>query len=127
MRVLISSAAVLALMLAASTGALAAAPAKSAKTEKGEVLVDAKGMTLYVFDKDMGGKSACNDNCATNWPPLMAESGAKAEGKWTIIKRDDGKMQWAHGGKPLYTFIKDKKAGDISGDGVNGVWHLAKP
>ena len=42
---------------------------------------DAKGMTLYTFDKDAGGKSACNGPCATNWPPLMAGADAKAIGR----------------------------------------------
>ncbi|MCE1008209.1 hypothetical protein [Pseudomonas monteilii] len=89
--------------------------------------VDHAGMTLYTFDKDAGGKSMCNGDCATNWPPLKVMDGEKAEGKWTQIKRDDGSMQWAYDGKPLYTFVKDKKAGDMTGDGVKDVWHVAKP
>jgi predicted lipoprotein with Yx(FWY)xxD motif len=45
-----------------------------------------------------------------------------------MIKRDDGAMQWAYKGKPLYTWTKDSKAGDITGDGFNnGVWHIAQP
>jgi len=47
--------------------------------------------------------------------------------KWTHVTRDDGSMQWAYDGKPLYTFVKDKKAGDMTGDGVKDVWHVAKP
>ncbi|WEK31101.1 MAG: hypothetical protein P0Y58_02615 [Candidatus Pseudomonas phytovorans] len=89
--------------------------------------VNHAGMTLYTFDKDADGKSMCNGDCATNWPPLMAKAGDKNEGKWTQIKRDDGSMQWAYDGKPLYTFVKDKKAGDMTGDGVKDVWHVAKP
>ncbi len=104
------------------------APVKTAVTDKGQAFVDAKGMTLYTFDKDMGGKSACNGQCATNWPPLMATADAKGPANWTVIKRDDGAMQWAYGGKPLYTFAKDTKAGDATGDGfLNGAWHVAKP
>ncbi|QHG67867.1 COG4315 family predicted lipoprotein [Pseudomonas putida] len=95
--------------------------------EKDGMWVDHNGMTLYTFDKDSGGKSMCNGDCATNWPPLMVMGGEKAEGKWTQIKRDDGKMQWAYDGKPLYTFVKDKKAGDMTGDGMKDVWHVAKP
>jgi predicted lipoprotein with Yx(FWY)xxD motif len=41
--------------------------------------------------------------------------------------RDDGAKQWAYKGKPLYTWAKDTKPGDITGDGVNNVWHIAKP
>jgi len=95
--------------------------------EKDGMWVNHAGMTLYTFDKDAGGKSMCNGDCATNWPPLMVKDGEKAEGKWTQIKRDDGTMQWAYDGKPLYTFVKDKKAGDTTGDGMKDVWHVAKP
>ncbi|MCP8466967.1 hypothetical protein NK553_23715 [Pseudomonas sp. ZM23] len=94
---------------------------------KDGMLVDAKGMTLYTFDKDSGGKSMCNGSCAQNWPPLMASVDAKAKGDWTLIKRDDGSVQWAYMGKPLYTFVQDKKAGDMAGDGKMGVWHMARP
>lgn len=103
------------------------APAKTGQTAMGPVLTDAKGMTLYVFDKDAGGKSTCNAACATNWPPLMADANAKPTGKYTVITRDDGAKQWAYDGKPLYTWAKDAKAGDTTGDGVNSVWHVAKP
>lgn len=94
-----------------------------------DVLTDASGMTLYVFDKDVAnsGSSVCNGVCAANWPPLLAEKDAKAMGDYSIVKRDDGKMQWAYKGKPLYLWIKDKKPGDKTGDGINGVWHVAKP
>jgi predicted lipoprotein with Yx(FWY)xxD motif len=56
----------------------------------------------------------------------MAPAGAKAMGNWSVVKRDDGTMQWASGGKPLYTFKMDKKAGDMNGDGKGDVWHVAK-
>jgi predicted lipoprotein with Yx(FWY)xxD motif len=59
------------------------APAKTADTSKGKALVDGKGMTLYIFDRDTAGKSNCNGQCATNWPPLMAAADAKPSGDWT--------------------------------------------
>jgi len=99
---------------------------KTVKTSKGEVLADAKGMTLYTFDKDKKGVSNCNGGCAKKWPPLIAAAKAKAYGEYSIIKRADGTMQWAYEGKPLYSWFKDKKPGDVTGDGVKGVWHLAK-
>ncbi|WP_130903516.1 MULTISPECIES: hypothetical protein [unclassified Pseudomonas] len=102
------------------TLALAADPAMM----KDGMMVDHNGMTLYTFDKDSGGKSMCNDECAKNWPPMMAPAGATAEGKWSVIKRDDGKMQYAYDGKPLYTFVKDKKPGDMTGDKMKDVWHV---
>jgi predicted lipoprotein with Yx(FWY)xxD motif len=116
---------------ATATGADAqtmAAPARTATTSKGATLVDAKDMTLYTFDKDAAGKSACNGPCATNWPPLKAAAGAKAPAGWTTVARDDGTAQWAYNGKPLYTWSKDTKPGDVTGDGfLNGAWHVATP
>ena len=74
-------------------------------------------MTLYTFDKDAKNKSNCYDQCAKNWPPFMAAADAKAAGDWTIVDRDDGTKMWAYDGQPLYTFIKDTKPGDVTGDG----------
>ncbi|NUU33628.1 hypothetical protein [Pseudomonas sp. C2B4] len=102
------------------TLALAADPAMM----KDGMMVDHKGMTLYTFDKDSGGKSMCNDECAKNWPPMMAPAGATASGKWSVIKRDDGTSQYAYDGKPLYTFVKDKAPGDMTGDKMKDVWHV---
>jgi predicted lipoprotein with Yx(FWY)xxD motif len=122
------SALVAAFSLALASAAFAAPPTKTGTTTKGSVLTDAKGMSLYTFDKDSEGKSACNGPCATNWPVLKAEASDKADGGYTIIARDDGSKQWAYKGKPLYTFAKDTKPGDITGDGfLNGAWHLAQP
>jgi predicted lipoprotein with Yx(FWY)xxD motif len=117
-----------ALMLAAALALPAMAFAADPAKMKDGMMVDHKGMTLYTFAKDSDGKSMCNDKCAANWPPLMADGMAKAMGKWTVVKRDDGKMQWAYEGKPLYTFVMDKKAGDMTGEGkMDGAWHVAKP
>ena len=69
----------------------AAEPAMAAPPgAKGGMFVNAKGMTLYTFDKDSAGKSVCNDKCAANWPPVLAADGAKPSGDWTIVARDDG-------------------------------------
>ena len=102
---------------------------------EGGVLTSATGFTLYTFDRDAAnsGKSVCNGPCAVNWPPLMATEGWQndhlgqaAHDKYSVITRDDGKKQWAYKGKPLYFWVKDVKAGDKTGEGVNNVWHVAK-
>jgi predicted lipoprotein with Yx(FWY)xxD motif len=116
------------LSVAIATGACAADAMKVGETGKGKTLINGAGMTLYTFDKDSGGKSACNGSCATNWPPLAAEAGATASGAASIVTRDDGSRQWAYNGKPLYTWAKDTKPGDTTGDGfLNGAWHVAQP
>ena len=81
-----------------------------ADSSVGKIYVDAKGMTLYTFDKDEPGKTNCYDKCAANWPPFIAADGAVAEGEWTIVERTDGSKMWAYDGKPLYLYIKDEKA-----------------
>lgn len=86
-------------------------------------LTGAKGMTLYSFDKDAGGQSACYGECAAKWPPFV-DAGAKLGKGWTTVARKDGAKQWAHDGKPAYYFAGDKKAGDKTGDGLGGVWHV---
>ena len=115
------STAVTALLLSTTVFAADAPPLKAAHG----MLVDAKGMTVYTYDKDEAGsgKSACVDLCAKNWPPVMAGSATLAE-PWSTVTREDGSKQLAHKGKPLYTFIKDTKAGDKAGDGVGGAWHV---
>ena len=120
------SPAILALAIAlAPFGAMAAdAPAKMTDG----VLTNDAGMTLYTFDRDAAGsgKSACNGPCAAIWPPLMASADAKDMGEWSVVTRDDGSKQWAYKGKPLYLWSKDQKPGEKSGEGFNGVWHVAK-
>jgi predicted lipoprotein with Yx(FWY)xxD motif len=118
----VSSTAAVVAICAYGAVALAQAPVKVTDG----VLTSTAGMTLYTFDKDASGKSACNGPCANNWPPLKAAADAKASGDWTIITRDDGSKQWAIKGKPLYSYSKDTKAGEKSGDNFNNLWHVAK-
>lgn len=91
-----------------------------------DMLTDKNGMTLYVFDKDKDGISACYDDCAVNWPPYLGKEGDAMMKDWTMAKRTDGTMQWAYDGKPVYFFKADKKMGDMAGDGKGGVWHVIK-
>jgi predicted lipoprotein with Yx(FWY)xxD motif len=113
--------------LVALTALAQTIPPTSAETAKGKALVDLNGMTLYVFDRDGNGKSNCNAQCTVTWQPLIADTDAQASGSFSFITRDDGRKQWAYKDKPLYTWAKDKKPGDTTGDGVNNVWHLASP
>ena len=100
------------------------APATMGDTSKGKAWVDAKGMALYTFDKDTATKSNCNDKCAVAWPLMAVAAGATAAGDWTIVSRDDGSKMWAYKGHPLYTFVDDKKPGQVTGDGKDG-FHIA--
>lgn len=116
-----------AILFATSLPLLAAEPGKTMDTSAGKAYVDEKGMTLYTFDKDKPNESNCYDQCAVKWPPYMADANAKSEGEWMVVERKDGSKMWAYENQPLYTYIEDKKPGDVTGDGVGGVWHIAKP
>lgn len=87
------------------------------------------GFSLYVFDADPINQSACYDlnygGCINAWPPIIADTGAKASGYLSILNLENGQSQWAYKGKALYLFAGDTEAGDVNGDDVNGVWHLA--
>ena len=89
--------------------------------------LDYEGRTLYVFANDTANASNCAGGCATNWPPLHADSAAVSAGDYSVLTRDDGTTQWAYKTQPLYFYIGDNAPGDTTGDGVNGVWSAAKP
>ena len=110
-------------------GPALAAPPILVSVTGGGALAGPTGKTLYTYDKDEpgSGKSACSGACASSWPPLFAAGSDTASSDYSIVTRDDGKRQWAYRGKPLYYFSRDEKPGDMTGDGLLGVWHVAKP
>ncbi|MBO6565646.1 MAG: fasciclin domain-containing protein [Pseudomonadales bacterium] len=85
------------------------------------------GFTLYTFENDLGlSSSACNNDCALNWPPVTSTDGAVANiPGLTLISREDGSEQVAFKGRPLYFFSGDEGAGDINGNGVSDAWFTA--
>ncbi|TFV98659.1 hypothetical protein E4K72_16750 [Oxalobacteraceae bacterium OM1] len=87
--------------------------------------VSKTGMSVYTFDKDSDGKSACSGQCAQLWPPVTVTDAPQGK-EWSAVKRDDGSMQLAYKGKPLYLYSGDHKPGDKAGDNFKSVWHLAK-
>jgi predicted lipoprotein with Yx(FWY)xxD motif len=115
------------------------------KTKKGTVVANAHGFSLYMFAKDTQGtkskqpKSNCYGGCATVWPPLLVKSGGKpVAGKGSglnskllgTVRRHDGTTQITYGGWPLYTYVSDRKAGEVTGQNVNqfgAKWYLLKP
>ena len=96
-----------------------------ASTKLGDILVDADGRTLYAFTKDKGDQSACSGECATNWPalsgPATAGTGVQASMLSTAMQAN-GNSQVTYGGRPLYHFAGDAKAGDTNGQSVGNVW-----
>ena len=84
-------------------------------------------MSLYTFDRDQAGISNCRGECASVWKPAVLDAGVELGENYSIIERADGSMQAAFRGKPLYLYAGDSKPGDINGDGIDGVWRLARP
>lgn len=78
---------------------------------------------LYIYDLDHADRSYCNGGCASARPPVVAPASAHAMGEWSLIHRDDGQLQWAYRGHPVYSMFHDAPR-DPAGDGEGGVWHL---
>jgi predicted lipoprotein with Yx(FWY)xxD motif len=100
---------------------------RMADSSLGSILVDGKGMTLYMFTKDSANTSACMGQCLVAWPPLIgkptAGSGVDAA-KLGSFARSDGRTQATYNGWPLYYWQGDMKAGDVSGQDVQKVWYV---
>jgi predicted lipoprotein with Yx(FWY)xxD motif len=100
-----------------------AAEVRAKDVSIGKILVDGKDMTLYLFEKDKGGKPTCTGECAKAWPPLVATgnvtAGPGVNASWlTTTDRPDGTKQVTYHGWPLYHYVKDTKPGDMTGQGV---------
>ena len=117
----------------ASSGPSGQAVLATTDSDLGEIVVDGKGMTVYVFDKDTpgSGASACSGGCLQAWPPVVAESASPTvdgvSGDVGTITRDDGTMQVTLEGWPLYLWQGDQGPGDATGQGVQGVWWVVAP
>ena len=114
-------------ILVATAGAASASTLVAIKTDAGEIIAAGKNnMTLYTFRNDARNTSNCSGGCAESWPPFTAGAQAKAEGALGIIERADGSRQWVLNGKPLYFWAGDSRPGDVTGDGVGGVWDAVR-
>lgn len=122
---------------ASATGqsAVSAATVSAGNSALGHIVVDGKGRTLYLFEKDRRGRSACSGTCATYWPPLLAQGKPKA-GRGTkasllgTIRRADGKRQVTYAGHPLYRYLPDTKPGQTLGQDSHlfgAGWYVLSP
>jgi predicted lipoprotein with Yx(FWY)xxD motif len=101
----------------------------------GRILVDGRGRTLYLFEKDKHGKSTCAGQCAAFWPPLIASGKplATAGAKTSLLgttKRADGRLQVTYNHHPLYRFVKDTKKGQTNGEEIDAFgaeWYALSP
>lgn len=100
----------------------------------GKYLIGYTGMTVYTYSKDSVGTTTCYGQCATNWPPYivgaednLTQLQSGVSGQVGTITRADGTLQMTYNGMPLYFYVGDKTSSDVSGNGLGGVWHVAKP
>jgi len=122
--------------IAASTAThVAAATVGVRHTSLGRVIVDSKGRTLYLFEKDTSRRSACSGQCAQFWPPLLthaapvASTGVK-QSLLRKIRRADGTQQVTYAGHPLYLYVGDTKPGQTNGEGsqeFGAGWDVLSP
>lgn len=105
----------------------------TADSDLGEIVVDGQGMTVYMYDSDTqgGDASTCEGECAANWPAVTTDSDEPVvegvTGEVGTITGAEGETQVTLNGRPLYTFAGDSAAGDVNGQGVNGVWWVLSP
>jgi predicted lipoprotein with Yx(FWY)xxD motif len=117
-------------------GAVASGATVKTRTVKlGKIVVNAGGRTLYLFEEDKHGKSACYGPCAKAWPPLLTKGkpvagpGVKAK-LLGVTMRKNGKHQVTYGGHPLYRYANDEKAGQTEGEGSKAFgaeWYVVAP
>lgn len=103
----------------------------AADAKFGTILTDSTGRTLYMFATDVTGTPGCSGGCETIWP-LYYSSNASTDLRLSAaetgtVTRADGRKQTTYKGYPLYYYKDDAAAGEIKGDGVGGIWFVAKP
>jgi predicted lipoprotein with Yx(FWY)xxD motif len=132
--------AVTAIAIADGSPSPAASAARAARVQVrsgplGRYLVDGRGRSLYLFEKDRGGRSACYGSCASVWPPLMATghvargAGVTAAKLGTVARRGGGR-EVTYAGHPLYFYAGDSRAGQLKGEGLNqfgAPWDIVAP
>ena len=134
---MLAATAVLGTGLAAGSSAAQGTTVKVTKSHLGKIIVDGRGRTLDLFEKDKrgSGRSTCSGACAAYWPPLLtgakpvAGTGVK-KSLLGVIKRSNGKKQVTYNGHPLYRFVQDTKAGMTKGQDTHffgGGWYVMSP
>jgi predicted lipoprotein with Yx(FWY)xxD motif len=126
----LAAAALISTGLAGPSGS--SATVRVSQSKLGRILVDGRGRSLYLFEKDRRGKSSCNGACATAWPPLLASGKPRAGAgvKASLLgrtNRKDGRWQVTYNRHPLYTFVKDTKKGQTKGENIDAFgaeWYL---
>ena len=111
------------------------ATVSTATSKLGRILVDSRGRTLYLFEKDTRGHSACAGTCAVYWPPVLTRAAPTAghdaqQSLLGVIRRVNGTRQVTYAGHPLYRFVEDTKPGQTNGQDLHDFgagWYVLSP
>ncbi|EXJ14740.1 putative lipoprotein [Imhoffiella purpurea] len=96
------------------------------ETRLGRVLTSDLGLTLYRSIRDSDGVSECAGNCGPLWRPFLMAQSEQPAPPFGAVPHPDGSRQWSHEGHPLYLWLGDEQAGDVTGDGVDGIWQAVR-
>jgi predicted lipoprotein with Yx(FWY)xxD motif len=138
MKQFLTSIAVLSIGAAVSVSAFTATGSSSIgvrRTPLGRILVDGRGRTLYLFQRDKADKSNCSSACTNIWPVLASNTRPHARAGVTgskigTIRRADGRRQVTYGKHPLYYYAGDQRPGETNGQGLNqfgAKWYVLSP
>ena len=89
-------------------------------TTTGRLLTTDKNESIYAHVDDAPNRSACNDECALTWRPVLAPALASEREDWTLLERSPGVRQWVFRGKPLYTYALDQHSWSMQGSDEPG-------
>jgi predicted lipoprotein with Yx(FWY)xxD motif len=108
-----------------------------ASSKLGNIMVDDKGLSLYMFTPDARNVSNCEAACLTAWPPIMLGkddtladvelTGGLRRSLLGVAMRENGSRHVTYNGWPLYYWFRDAKAGDVLGQWVGNVWFVLSP
>jgi predicted lipoprotein with Yx(FWY)xxD motif len=123
------------LAIASSSSMGAATKVGTASSKLGRIIINKQGRTLYLFEKDKNGKSACYGACAKYWPPLLTRgkpvAGAGVKAKLLgVTRRKNGTRQVTYAGHPLYRYVADSKPRQTTGEGstqFGAGWDVVAP
>jgi predicted lipoprotein with Yx(FWY)xxD motif len=113
---------------ATSTSTGAAGTVNVAQNDLGEILTNADGRTVYLFEQDTDTTSTCMDSCASTWPALIATGKPTAgDGVDASLLDTNDAGQVTYAGHPLYLYSADQAAGDTNGEGIGDLWYAVSP
>lgn len=92
----------------------------------GQVLANARSLTLYRALREGEDAARCPDPCASLWQPFLLADSDRPAAPFGAVQRADGARQWSYAGHPLYLWRGDQHAGDVTGDGVDGLWQAVR-